>query len=175
MVWYFLLWALQLHANALLDSSSAKPSVSPVTNQGRMHTHAHSKRVWIPESVSCVHCLCAVSLHLLTTSSRNTVSLYSATSFLIEIFGKWVVGLQRQAAVALEASDFPELSGCLATSCSDHKSRLLLESTAQCHGHGRPCALRDITIQCRPECRCLPSTSPIRELCNCNWPPREVA
>ena len=130
MVWYFLLWALQLHANALLDSSSAKPSVSPVTNQGRMHTHAHSKRVWIPESVSCVHCLCAVSLHLLT-SSRNTVSLYSATSFLIEIFGKWVVGLQRQAAVALEASDFPELSGCLATSCSDHKSRLLLESTVR--------------------------------------------
>jgi len=67
---------------------------------------------------------------MLTTSFRDTVSLYSAPS-LIEIFGKWAVSLQRQAAVNLEASDFPELSGCLATTCSDHKSRLLLESTVR--------------------------------------------
>jgi hypothetical protein len=119
-----------------------------------------------------MHCLCTVSLHMLTRSFRNTASLYSATSFLIEIFGKWAAGLQSQAAVALEASDFPELSGCLATSCSDHKSRLLLESTVP-----RPWKTLRLARHRNPvpECRCLPSTSPIKELCNCSCPPREVA
>lgn len=126
------------------------------------------------------------------TASSEIQYLYFAISFLIEIFSKWAVGLQSQADGDLEASDFPELSGWLATSCSDHKSRLLFafqkklsfvskkksrllfKSTVP--RHGRPCDSRGITHHNpMPECRCLPSTSPSKELCNCNCPPREVA
>lgn len=67
---------------------------------------------------------------------RKTASLYSAISFLIEIF---ISG----RPAALEASDFPELSGLLATSCSDQQSRLLFKSTVP--RHGWPCDSRGIT------------------------------
>jgi hypothetical protein len=101
-----------------------------------MHTHTHSKRLWIPESVSFLHSLYTVSLHMLKESSEKQ-------PLCTLQFPSWSRYSVSGRPAALEASDFPELSGLLATSCSDQQSRLLFKSTVP--RHGWPCDSRGIT------------------------------